>query len=276
MKTKDCTIKTRQLLSFLEAPAQHPAIEAHLETCPSCREKLARLSLAVLSERTDRLTCGQCQAELPDYAQAQMEGRDATRLFPQVWDHLTLCPHCQRLHQELLEMSTLIPTGALPEQATYEPPDLSFLKRLQAPEGFGEIVRRGAYWAQNCARALVLDVGTWLRSSGRPYYPALAAQRQKEPEFTDVIYQISLGPESLEALDVEVTVYRQPEKRQVARVVVHVRAPDRLLAGFAGSQVRITAGETTRMAQTDDDGRVVFEDVSLKDLKEATFEIIPS
>jgi hypothetical protein len=172
-------------------------------------------------------------------------------------------------------MGELIPTGNLPEQIAYEPPDLSFLKGLQAPEQFGEIVRRGAYWAQNRARALLVDVGSLLQTPGRPFYPAMAARRA-EAEFTNVVYQIALGPETLENLDVEVTVYRHPEKPGVARVVVYVRVPDRLLAGFAGSQVQIKTGETTQMARTDDDGRAIFEDVPLSDLREATFEIIPS
>ena len=229
--TRDCEIGTGQLLAFLQAPAQHPAVEAHLETCPSCRQKLARLSQAVQSPYTDRLTCSRCQVELPDYVQAQMEGRDPAELFPEVRDHLTFCPHCQRLHQELVEMGELISTGDRPEPIAYAPPDLSFLRGLQAPEPFGEIVRRGAYWAQNQAQALLVDVGALLQAPARPFAPALATRRE-ETGFSNVIYQIALGPESLENLDVEVTVYRHPEKPGVARVVVHVRVPDRLLAGF--------------------------------------------
>jgi hypothetical protein len=52
--------------------------------------------------------------------------------------------------------------------------------------------------------------------------------------------------------------------------------PSRLLAGFAGSQVQMNAGETVRAAGTDDDGLAVFEDVPLADLHAATFTITPS
>lgn len=274
LKTRDCEMSTRQLLTYLEAPTQHPATGAHLEICPLCRRRLVRLSQAVLSQQTDRLTCDQCQARLPDYVQAQIEGRDPARLSPEVRDHLALCPHCQRLYRDLLEIDDLILTGGLPEPTTYSPPDLSFLKRLRVPERFGEITRRGAYWAQSRARALVVDMGTFFQALGRQPAPALAV-RGEEYEPGEMLYQIALGPENLDDLDVEVTVYRRPEKPEVTRVMVHVRVPSRLLAGFAGSQVQMKTGETTQAARTDDDGLAVFEDVPLADLEEVTFTIIP-
>ena len=263
-----------QLLAYLQAPAQYPEVEVHLERCILCRRKLARLSQTVLSQQTDRLTCNQCQAGLPDYVQAQIEGRDPGRLFPEVRNHLALCPYCQYCYRELLKIDELILTGSLPEPTAYSPPDLSFLKRLSVPAMFGELIRRGAYWAQNRARALVVDMGTFFQTPGRQ--PALAlAVRGEEYETREMLYQITLGPEDLDDLDVEVTVYRQLEKPEVARVEVHVRVPSRLLDGFAGSQVQMKTEEITRAVRTDDDGRAVFEKVPLVDLKEATFTIIP-
>jgi hypothetical protein len=114
-----------------------------------------------------------------------------------------------------------------------------------------------------------------LQAPERQYAPALAV-RSGEVEPTKVIYQIALGPENLDNLDVEVTVYQHPEKQEMAKVVIYVRVPGRLLAGFAGSRVQMITGEETRVTQTLDDGRAVFEDVPLADLQEAAFEIIPS
>lgn len=274
MKTDQCEMNTSQLLAYLEAPTRHPTTEAHLETCPSCRRKLGRLSQAVLSQRTDRLTCAECQVSLPDYVQAQVEGRDPAGLYPGVRDHLALCPHCQRLYRDLLEFDELISIGGLPELATYSPSDLSFLKRMRVPERLGEIVRRGAYWAQGQARGLVVDMRAFFQVLGRQPSPALAV-RGEEYELKDVLYQIALGPENLDDLDVDVTVYRRLERPEVARVVIHVRVPSQLLTGFAGGQVQMKTEEMTRATQTDDDGLAIFEDVPLADLKEATFTIIP-
>jgi hypothetical protein len=145
---------------------------------------------------------------------------------------------------------------------------------MRVPERFGETIRRGAYWAQSQARDLVVDMRAFFQALARQPSPALAV-RGEEYELKEVLYQIALGPEDLDDLDVEVTVYRQPEEPEVSRVVVHVRVPSRLLAGFAGSQVQMRTGETTRVARTDDDGRAVFENVPLADLQEATFTIIP-
>lgn len=236
---------------------------------------MACLSQAALSPQADRLTCGRCRARLPDYVQAQAEGKDPAGLFPEVRDHLALCPHCQRLYRELVEIGEQIAAGRLPEPVTCPLPDLSFLKRLKTPEGLGEIVRRGAYWVQDQARALVVDMGAFLQTPARQ--PALAlAVRGEGREVEETLYQITLDPEMLDDLDVEVTVHRQPEGASVARVVVHVRVPSRLVKGFAGSQVQMRARGTTRAARTDEDGQAVFEDVPLEGLKEATFEIIPA
>jgi hypothetical protein len=274
LKIDQCEMNTSQLLAYLEAPTQHPATEAHLETCPLCRSRLARLFQAVLSQQTDRLTCGECQVRLPDYVQAEVEGRDPARLFPEVQDHLALCPHCQRLYRDLLEFDELVSSGDLPEPVSYTPPDLSFLKRLRVPEGFGEIVRSGAYWAQSQAQDLVLDIRAFFQVLGRQPSPALAV-RGEEYELKEILYQIVLGPENLKDLDVEVTVYRQLERPEIVRVMVHVRVPSKLLTGFAGGQVQMKTEETTRAARTDDDGQAIFEDIPLSDLKEATFIIIP-
>jgi hypothetical protein len=195
-------------------------------------------------------------------------------LYPEVRDHLTLCPHCQRLYRDLLEFDELTSTGDLPELDTYSPTDLSFLKRMRVPERFGEIVRSGAYWAQGQARGLVVDMRAFFQVLSRQPSPALAV-RGKEYEIRDVLYQIALGPENLDDLDVDVTVYRQLERPEVARVVIYVRVPSRLLTGFAGGQVQMKTEEMSRTARTDDDGLAIFEDVPLANLKETTFTIIP-
>ena len=268
-------MSVKQLLAYLEAPAQHPEIKAHLKTCPPCKRKLARLSRVALSQQADRVTCGQCQTELPDYVQAQVEGLDLAKLFPEVKNHLSLCPHCQRYYQELLDIDGLILSDSLPHPASYSLPNLSFLNRPSIPERLGEIIRRGAYWVQGQTRTLVVDIGTFLQVLSQQ--PALAlATRGENHEPAKTLYQIVLGPENLDDLDVEVTVYQQPDGSGVARVVVHVSVPSRLLDGFAGNQVQMKARGTTRAALTDEDGRAIFENVPLDELKEATFAITPA
>jgi hypothetical protein len=283
-------MNSEQLLTYLAAPAQHPAVEAHLATCAVCRGKLTRLAGAVLASPADRLTCDQCQARLPEYVQAQVEGRAPAALFPEVAGHLARCPRCRRLQRELLAIGELTLAGDLPRPAAHRPADLSFLRRPAAPARFGEIVRRGAFWVQDRAQGLFLDLSAFLQALGpRPALaPAFAPVPAVRPrpvetwrdwsrgyESEDVVYQITLGQEELEDLTVEVVVYRRPERPEVARVVIQVAVPSRLLAGFAGSQVQMKTDATTRIARTDDDGLTVFEDVPLADLHAATFTITP-
>jgi len=230
----------------------------------------------VLSPRADRLTCAECEVRLPEYIQVQIEGGNPEEVFPQVHEHLTLCPSCEQTYHDLLRMDTLVLSDKLPQPTAYSPPDLSFLHRLQVPEVLGELVRGGAYWAQGRARRLLVDMGVFFRMLGSQPDLALAlAVRGEEYTSREVLYQVALGPEELDDLDVEVTVYRKPDQPDLVRVVVEVRVPSRLLEGFAGGRVEMESGGRIRVAETDEDGQAVFDDVPLVELKEARFVVIP-
>lgn len=281
MNIVSCKMSAGHLLAYLDAPAQHPAVEAHLATCPVCRGKLARLAATVLVPQTDQLPCDECEARLPEYVQAQVEGRDPAVLFPEVASHLAGCSRCRRLSNELLAIGDLVGRGDLPRAVSRRPPDLSFLPRAASPRGrlavpdrFREIVRRGAWWAQDQVQGLFLDLAAFSQPLSLQPAPAWVA-RGEGTESEGIVYQVALGPESLEDLDVEVTVYHRADQPGVARVVVRVIVPSRLVAGFAGSQIEMKAGQLTRSTRTDDDGLAVFEEVPLADLHAATFTITP-
>jgi hypothetical protein len=119
-------------------------------------------------------------------------------------------------------------------------------------------------------------MGAFLRMlEPQPAEAFALAVRGEEYASREVLYQVTLGPEQLDDLDVEVTVYRKLDQPDVVRVVVKVRVPSRLLEGFAGGRVEMESGSRTRVAETDEDGQAVFEDVPLAELKEARFVVIP-
>lgn len=272
MDLVDCGVRADQLLAYLQAPAQHPTIEQHLLACPTCRQRLARLAQAVLAPQVAPITHQECETWLPEYVQTQLAGGDPQRSFPQVAAHLVHCPRCQRTYRDMLAMSKLALSGALPQPVGYHRPDLSFLRPAPGSEDFSDIVRRGGHWLQDRLQGLVIDLGALGRASGWQLAPAgVAATRSLDQR--EVMYQIELGPETLDDLDVEVTVYRQGE--DVARVMVVVRAPGRLVEGFAGSQVQMQAGAKAQTKLTDEDGLAVFDDVPLAELQEARFTIAP-
>ena len=268
----DCGVRADQLLAYLQAPAQHPTIENHLPGCPTCRQRLAHLAQAVLAPQVAPITCQECETWLPEYVQTQLESGDPKRSFPQVAAHLAHCLDCQRTYREMAAMSELALRGALPQPVGYRRPDLSFLRPAPSPKDFSDIVRRGSHWLQDRLQGLVIDLGAMGRTAGWQLATAgVAGTRSLDQR--EVMYQLDLGPETLDDLDVEVTVYRQQE--DVARVVVVVRLPDRLVEGFAGSQVQMRAGATVHTKLTDEDGLAVFDDVPLAELQEARFAIAP-
>jgi hypothetical protein len=198
---------------------------------------------------------------------------DAPAQFPETEAHLATCPVCRGKLARLVQ-------AALAAQVAYRPPDLSFLRRVKTPEHFRELIRRGTYWVQDRVEGLFLDLGEFLRLPVLEPMPAFALATRGRPapaaeSEEGLLYEITLGPENLEDLDVTVKVYRQPERPKAARVVIHVIVPSRLVAGFAGSQVALKAGQITRSARSDDDGLVVFEEVPLAELGEVTFTITP-
>jgi len=214
------------------------------------------------------LTCDMTTERLLTYLAAPEE--DATTRA-----HLATCPTCRgKLARLAAEVLAPVP---------YRPPDLAFLRGPAVPEWFGEIVRRGVGWAQDQAGRVCVDLGMFFRTPA--FQPAFApargmrrtdrrTRREERPPATEP-YEFTLGAEELGNLELRVTVYRHPDRLETAKVVVYVKVKNRLATSFAGSQVEMKTGETTRSARTDGDGRAVFEEIPLAEAQEATFTVIP-
>ncbi len=209
----------------------------------------------------DTLTCDMTTERLLTYLAAPADN-------PALGEHLATCPTCcgklARLASEVLA------------PVAYRPPDLSFLRGPAVPDWFGTIVRRGVWWAQDQAQRVFVDLGAFSRPP--TLQPALVRSRAPHviPQTTDEEYEFTLGAEELDGLELNVIVHRHPDRPETARVVVRVTVRGRLEGGFAGSQVEMKTGELTRSARTDDTGLAVFEEVSLGEVQEATFTVIPA
>ena len=89
--------------------------------------RLTNFAKALFSRTDLGLTCEQCQAMLPAFADGEMSNVKPTILPKQVKAHLLLCTTCLTLYSELVEISVVEKTEGLPKPPSHLRPDLSFL-----------------------------------------------------------------------------------------------------------------------------------------------------
>lgn len=280
MKNVFCGMTADRLMTYLDDPAGHPAVAAHVATCPECRRKLAQAARAVNAPKMKHLSCEQCEASLPEYVQAQIEGRIPAALMPNVAMHLAGCANCGRLYHEMASIDHAVETAALVQPPAHPRPDLSFLTKPDVEAG-PTVWKQLQVKVRRVAERVEIEVQglaagwAWLAQSVRPQPVAALAVRGEEGKLEAGSYEIDLGPDQLDNLDVKVIVRRHPDRADVAKVVIQVKVLGRLAAGFAGSRVEMKTGQITREELTSDDGVADFGEVPLAELQQTTFTVFP-
>lgn len=270
METADCRMALEQLIRYIENPGQpYAAIEAatgHIKTCPHCQERLGYLVHALRDPAEDTLTCQECEDLLPEYLQAQLEAQaDGPRWQP-VARHLSTCPHCQAVYQELTKINALAYGGQdinLPHD--YPGPDLLFLNKkndeLATP-----------LWQWDELGHLIIQFSADLIYSWRPLAYGTAGLKKAASS--------NLGQCSVETnTDMQVVIMAEEQRYDPTSCVLtmQVNIPSR--GGFpnlGGTTVILKRGQETLASQlTDAYGEAVFEKISLRDLPHLMFEIEP-
>ena len=93
----------------------------------SRRNRLRRLAQLIVSSEENTEACDQCRERLPDYIDAESEGRDASQLYPEVRQHLETCLACQEYYADQLAIARREATNELAQFAQTPRFDLSFL-----------------------------------------------------------------------------------------------------------------------------------------------------
>ena len=268
MRTEECNSTLEKMLDYLDDPAGHPEAAdqalAHLTTCSHCQEQVRFLKAALAVEGEDTLTCGDCQAELPALVQAQV--MEESYLREVVMErHLALCPHCTTQYAELLSLTEMAYAGEFKGPSRYPTPDLAFLPERSFSTHVDAVGR------------LVVDFYEGLLQALNPpaAQPALVTVRDRDTRVTE-IGSLSVEDED-SALRVNITVYAEPDNPDRCRIVAEVQIAGRGWPDLAGTQVVMhTTGEEPQHKETDPFGKAYFEDVPLKSLEQASFEIASS
>jgi len=91
------------------------------------KENVQHLLRAVAAAPDTQLTCAIVEQWLPSYVADEVAGEDVAAKYPDVKRHLDLCPECEPLYLDLLELALAEAADAIPLPAVTPKPDLSFL-----------------------------------------------------------------------------------------------------------------------------------------------------
>lgn len=106
------------------------------------RAAAADLARAVVGERDTALSCEECEDLLPSYVEAEVGGQPLDGALRAVQRHLTLCPACETLYLELLDIELAAEAGAIPQPSRPARPRLDFLPPVSLEEYVKAMARR--------------------------------------------------------------------------------------------------------------------------------------
>jgi hypothetical protein len=93
-------------------------------------DDLLHLARAVAGVEDPNMTCEECQAWLPSYADAEVGDLAAAELYPEVKRHLDLCANCEAEYVAMLELALAEDAGELPMPERFPVLNLSFLSPM--------------------------------------------------------------------------------------------------------------------------------------------------
>lgn len=275
-QSAECRLAVEHLLDYLEEPGQRrDALDsaiAHMQNCPYCESSIEYLIRALTTDEEDRLTCSECQASLPAYLQAELEGRAHDEDWEPIVGHLEICPYCAAVYASLSDLVALA-YGERGEPPTHYPePDLSFLRT----ESTAEREEDDLTWRLDDLGHLLIQLaeGT-IRALEQPApRPAYAGVKSAEARRT--LGQFSLE-EAVEDLALTLKVEESRDKAERCTVIITVDIPSQGgWPNLAGTRVTLKRGEKELATRwTDAFGTAVFESVQKADLAHLTFEIAP-
>ncbi len=104
--------------------------QAQQGNAPAQQTDLFRLQQALAGTRDTSLDCAAIETWLPGYIEDEIAGEAVAVKHPDIKRHLDLCPECELLYVELLEVALAEQAGALGASSSSPLPDLSFLPPL--------------------------------------------------------------------------------------------------------------------------------------------------
>ncbi len=274
MQTAECRLATEHLLAYLENPdfdrAKVDTAISHISECPHCEGQIGYLVRALTTDEEDTLTCRECQAQLPDYLQADREGQAGGMRWRPVARHLETCPHCSAEYKMLSDLTALAYGERGIEPPEYPKPDLSFLQpeKAESPQPIS------IPWRLDELGRLIIEFSAELVRTFQS--PAYAPTGLKSAQSPGTLCQFSLI-EAVEDLEVTVIAKEKRDDPTYCTLMVKVNIPSRGgWPNLAKTEVILKQNEIELETQlTDAFGQVVFEGIATDDLPQLVLEVEP-
>jgi hypothetical protein len=214
--------------------------------------------------------------QLSQWIQAVQAGCDPEQVLPGLHPYLATHPTEAARLDELLALFQADEAHELLEPLSPPGFRLDFLAPSGAigiPAWVAEQFHSGRTWIQDQMGVIWVSFTEQLLGQS-PLQPALVTRNQPEkPEPTgeENLYQLSIGSEELDDLDLEIRAVRDADPAYCT-LIVTVRIPSRW-PELANVAVTILRSEPLRSGQTDKEGQVKFENFPVEDLTRMGFQV---
>ena len=229
--------------------------------------------------------CHTNQDEIIVYIEAELDGRNAAALFPQVDEQLTSCASCRVVYEEMKALLAMEQAGTLLDPPKAANLDLSFLPQPVSAEqevgavtvsaaGAGSTKAHGAQsiqWILNDVGQMIITLSSEFMAALQPS-PQLAHLKAAADELFVVT-----SPPIIDTMIVTLTARTKRRNQEQCVVGVAVDIPDRGgWPNLGNTQVRLfIGGDTVAEQYTDAFGKVVFDEVAQADLGRIRVMVTP-
>lgn len=274
MQTEACRTAISQLLAYMNnSKFQGDELQAainHISGCAYCQTNLNHLEPTLSAEQEDTMTCRECEEQLSEYLQAEIEGRGGEGRWQALTFHVKTCPYCSNAYQELTQLLAFASGEQGTEPPAYPTPDLSFLSKKKTD---AKPISRPAWHWDKWGR-LVIQFSAELIDLFRS--PAYAMPGLKKADSENILYQFYWQEKMEDDLEVSVTAEEVPGNPTYCTLTIEVNILSR--GGWphlADTEVTLKRDDLKLKTDlTDAFGYVVFEGIALEDLSRLIFEIV--
>lgn len=238
------------------------------------RQRWQTILAAITETQPHEFMCSEISDEMFTlYAETLIADRKPTGELASVEQHLRHCPDCA---QQLTDVTAALRLAAnmdvMTQSLTSRPFDLSFLQPPTAgntlPERVQAAFTRGVAWVQDQRGDLWINlaVDSGLVPSSEYVSTTKGGGKEQQLDNAKVLYQLVLGAEEVDDLDLEV-IGRREGQSDFCTLTVQAVIPSRW-PRTGGVEVDLLSGMHIRHARTDEDGQAIFRKIPVAELPE--------
>lgn len=223
--------------------------------------------LTILRQQPTETDCRVCQSQLHDYVAAQQAQEDVQTRFAWTRQHLDSCVECAEAYGQLYEMVLAEAQNQLPQPEHIPAPELSF---LTAVPNLHETLSQAI---QQTRQHFTLQLNQLLTGLLAPAPQTALTRSTGEGRYSQKL--LELTPEQLPeaTLPLTLTAFADEDQPGHCLVEVTIEPPGLSWPDLAGREAKLTTGESSQTAVTDEWGTAVFPNILILDLDSLRLDV---